>query len=185
MAYERDARTAFAGKALELSEMFMVKFGQRTFRGSPTRVVQVQEPGESTGGGAQAREPIALVPAGGVPGPSIVVGWINVGENKAEMRSFAVLAEMHRQRHGAAAQIDLDRSEYDSFLNDVRAFFAEEEMPTRVVDEVPASPAAMRQNTASQAPVRSSGMGGGMVVLLAVVAIVLGLGIGWLLFAPK
>jgi hypothetical protein len=184
MAYERDARTAFAGKALELSEMFMVKFGQRTFRGSPTRVVQVQEPGESTGGGAQAREPIALVPAGGVPGPSIVVGWINVGENKAEVRSFAVLAEMHRQRHGPTAQIDLDRNEYESFLADVRAFFAEEEMPTRVVDDAPASPAAMRQATGSAAPVRS-GMGGAMVVVLAIVAIVLGLGIGWLLFAPK
>lgn len=182
MAYERDARTAFAGKALELSEMFMIKFGQRTFRGTPTRCVQVQEPQESTGGGKQAREPIALVPAGGAAGASIVIGWINVGANMAEMRSFAVLAEMHRQRHGPSSQPDIDRGEYDAFITELRAFFADEEMPTRMVDDVPAAPAKRREAAASAS---RGGMGGGMVFLMAVVAVVLGLGIGWLMFAPK
>jgi hypothetical protein len=185
MAYERDARTAFAGKALELSEMFTVKFGQRVFRGQPNRIVQVQEPQESTGGGKQAREPIALVPAGGASGGSIVIGWINVGENKAEMRAYHVLAEMHRQRHGPNSQVDLDKGEYESFLNDVRAFFAEEEMPTRIVDEIPAAPT---RKQGAGAPARGSsggGMGMGAVVFFAVLAIVIGLAIGYLLFAPK
>lgn len=185
MAYERDARTAFASKALELSEMFMVKFGRRSFAGAVPRVVKVEAPDESTGGGKQAREPISLVPAGGAPGGTLVIGWMDVAENRAGMRAYHVLAEMHRQRFGK--NLDLPRAEYDSFLDEARRFFTEEGIPLQLLEDVPAPPPA-RPGTgeASLAATSSStGVSLALVALLVLVTVALGVGIGWLLFAPK
>lgn len=185
MAYEKEARTAFAHKALELSALFMIKFGQRAFAGTPTRALHVQPPEESTGGGKQAREPIALVPAGGAPGGSLVVGWMDVGENIAELRSWRVLAAMHQQRFGQA--LDLPQAEYDAFVEEARRFFTEEAIPLRVVDDVPVPP---RQRTATDAQVTApgtsaAGISPALILGLAFAMAALGVGLGWLLFAPK
>jgi hypothetical protein len=184
MAYEKDARTAFASKALELSEMFMIKFGRTRFSGNVPRVVKVQAPEESTGGGAQAREPIALIPEGG-SGGTIVVGWINVGANRAELRAYHVLAELHRRRYNE--NLDIPKHEYDQFLEDARSFFAEEDIPSRIVDEVPDAAPLKSAPEAGGGAVASSGggMSGTAVMLMAVAAVVIGLAIGYILFAPK
>lgn len=187
MAYERDARTAFASKALELSEMFMIKFGRRAFAGDIARVVKVEAPEESTGGGKRAREPISLVPAAGASGSTFVIGWMNVAENHAEIRAYHVLAEMHRQRFGR--NLDLPRHDYEQFIDEARRFFSEEGIAFDLVQDAPVPPPA-RAGTgdaplASPSASSSTGMNIGVVLLLLAVTVALGVGIGWFLFAPK
>ncbi len=186
MAYERDARTAFASKALELSEMFMVKFGRRSFAGDIARIVRVEAPEESTGGGKRAREPISLVPAAGVQGSTLVIGWMNVAENHAELRAYPVLAEIHRQRFGGR-NLDLPRHDYDQFLDEARRFFSEEGITLELVQDVPAPPpprAPANDRPLPPAP-RQAGLSLGLVGMLLAVTIALGVAIGWLLFAPR
>lgn len=185
MAYERDARTAFASKALELSDMFMVKFGRRSFPGVVARVVKVEAPEESTGGGKKAREPISLVPAAGAQGNTLVIGWMNVAENRAEMRAYHVLAEMHRQRFGK--NLDLPRHDYDQFLDEARRFFAEEAITLDLIEDAPAPPrpASAEAPLTSAAPATSGGVGIGVVLLLLSLTVALGVALGWILFAPK
>lgn len=191
MTYDKEARTAFASKALELSDLFMIKFGRTRFAGSPPRVVKVQEPNtESTGGGKQAREPIALVPEGSEGAGGLVCGWMDVAENRAEMRSFPVLAEMHRRRYQMA--LELSQQEYDAFLAEARRFFSEEGMPMHVTDDVPEleAPARAALESPTRAsptrarPSRDGGMSPGLVAALAGGAVVLGLVLGYVLFAP-
>lgn len=183
MAYEREARTAFASKALELSEMFMVKFGRRSFGGAISRTLHVEPPEESTGGGKRAREPISLVPAGGAQGSTLVVGWMNVAENRAELRAFSVLAAIHRQRFGGG--LDLVRADYDAFLDEARRFFSEEGIALEIATEAPAPPPARASSGESAAaPGRTTGVSVGLVVVLLIVTVALGVGIGWVLFAP-
>jgi hypothetical protein len=182
MAFEKEARTAFAHKALELSELFMIKFGARAFSGEPRRGLHVQPPEESTGGGKLAREPIALVPVGGAQGTSLVVGWMDVGENVAELRSWRVLDAVYQQRFGG--KIDLPQSEYDAFLNDARSFFAEESIPVRLVEDIPAAPRS-RADPSMATSGSSEGMSVAVLILVALAMAVVGVAVGWLLFAPK
>lgn len=215
MAYERDARTAFASKALELSDMFMIKFGRRAFGGAVPRGVHVAPPEESTGGGVRAREAISLVPAGGAPGSTLVIGWMNVAENRAELRTYDVLDEIHRQRFGSP--LDLVRGEYEGFLDEARRFFSEEAIALELLTEAPAPPpvrAAAAANGAPRTTPRSTpqvsprvgpsaggsapsaspvlppavddslSFGLGAVSAMVIAAFTLGIGLGWLLFAP-
>lgn len=185
MAYDKEARTAFASKALELSELFVIKLGRTRFGGDPPRVVKVQEPQtESTAGGKQAREPIALVPEGSAGAGALVCGWMDVGENRAEMRSFAVLDEMHRRRYGAP--LGLPREEYEGFLNEARRFFSEEGIPMQLVEEVPdVEPAPVRSTGEPRASSPGGvGMSPALVGGLALGAVLVGLVLGYLLFAP-
>lgn len=191
MAYEREARTAFASKALELSDMFMIKFSRRAFGGAVPRAVHVAAPEESTGGGKQAREAISLIPAGGAPGGTLVIGWMNVAENRAELRTYDVLAEMHRLRFGNA--LDLTQTDYEGFLDEARRFFSEEGIQLELASEAPAPPPV--RSAAPEKPERGVlatvasmdeelRFGVGAVSAMVVAAVTLGLGLGWLLFAP-
>lgn len=181
MAYEREARTAFASKALELSEMFMIKFGRRGFGGAISRTLHVAAPEESTAGGKRAREPISLVPAAGADGSTLVVGWMNVADNRAELRAFSVLDAIHRQRFGSG--VDLVRADYETFLDEARRFFAEEAIAFELATEAPPPPAA-RGPSRESAAAPAAGVSLGLVGLLLVLTVALGVGIGWLLFAP-
>lgn len=187
MAYEREARTAFASKALELSDMFMIKFGRRAFGGAISRTVHVAPPEESTAGGRLAREAISLIPAGGAAGATLVIGWMNVAENRAELRAYPVLAEIHRQRFGGV--LDLSRPDYDGFLDEARRFFSEEGIALELLSEPPAPPpskasASAVQGTSVPRSAPSDGVPLGVVAALLVVTVGIGIGIGWLLFAP-
>ncbi|MDP9001001.1 MAG: hypothetical protein M3O46_12910 [Myxococcota bacterium] len=82
---------------------------------------ELTEPqGPSTAGGVQAMQHLRLVPA--QPGrPTLVVGHANHTEGKAELRTFDHVDAIHRHRFGEA--LELDRAQYDEFLNVAKLVF--------------------------------------------------------------
>lgn len=198
MSYNREARTAFANRAFVLSEMFNTKFRNTRFSGAVSRVVRVIPPEtESTGGGKMARETITLVPESeGAQGAPIVAGWLDVGQNLAELRAYSLLAERHKERFGNLP-FDLNPSEYATFLQEAQSFLAQEGITLTLLDEntpaaapaasAPAAPArsgstpkmqVMSANTGTGAA-SSAGSGGGVGLLLVVmlfVGVLLGVG---------
>lgn len=160
MSYDKAARTAFANRAFVLSEMFNAKFRNARFSGAVNRVVKVIPPEtESTGGGKMARDSITLVPESeGAGGSSIVIGWLDVGHSVAELRSYAVLAERHKDRFGSLA-FDLEKAEYETFLTDAQTFLAAEAITTTLITDA--------NNAGGTPPPSRPDKSGGMQVLSA------------------
>jgi len=69
--------------------------------------------GPSTAGGVQAMQHLRLVPAQDGK-PTIVVGYANHAEGKAELRDYEYVATVYLQRYGRP--LDLDRAAYDGFV---------------------------------------------------------------------
>lgn len=157
VSYDKGARTAFANRAFVLSEMFNAKFRNTRFSGAVGRVVKVIPPEtESTGGGKMARESIALVPESeGASGSSVVCGWLDVGQNNAELRSYSVLSDRHKERFGNLA-FDLEKAEYEAFVAEAQQFLAAEGIALSIINES-TSPAV-------QAPAKPGNSGGVQVV---------------------
>ena len=176
MSYEKNARTEFAFKAMELSSMFMVKFGRRVLEGEIQRSVKVDEPEESTGGGKHAREPITLVPVGEEVG-GIVIGWMDVAQQKAEIRSYQVLEAIHKNRTGV--DLDLDRLDYENFIDEMKDFFGRESIVADVNMRVPALKSAEKTSSAAL----QAGTGSPVFwVLSAIILMSIGLVLGFVFF---
>ena len=175
MSEKPAARTLFASKAMELSDMFAIKFASKAFNGSPRRMVKLKPPAESTGGGAQAREAIILVQAGQEGYAGLMCGWANAAEKRAELRSYATIAAQHQAK--TKSKLDLNANEYQEFLAEAQTFFQQEGFVVETVKEVSASfaaaPAPMKSGSSSKVP---------LMILFMIVALAIGLGAGWLLF---
>lgn len=155
MSYSKEVRTQFANRAFVISELVNVKFRNQRFTGAVSRVVKVEPPAtESTGGGKMARETITLVPESDrVEGNSIVVGFLDVGKSTAELRTYDMLEERHRQRFGSLP-FDLDRNQYDAFIDEMQRFLVEEGMTLQSATETESAPASAPR-TASQPAMRT------------------------------
>jgi hypothetical protein len=106
--------------------------------------VEMTAPEGSTQGGKLALQHITLRPA---DAPSaLVIGSLNAGEKRAEIRAFSEVAAVHETRFKKAAAFD--RSLYASFVNELAevllAFGIEavraEEPAESIVAEAPAAP---------------------------------------------
>jgi len=86
--------------------------------------------GPSTAGGIQAMQHLRLV--AGQPGlPTLVVGYANHAEGKAELRTYEYVDAVHRQRfHGP---VSLDRAQYGAFLDFAKYVFSALSLQTTVV----------------------------------------------------
>jgi hypothetical protein len=69
--------------------------------------------GPSTAGGVQAMQHIRLVP-GQAGHPTLVVGYANHAEERAELRTYEHLDTVHRQRF--RRPLAIDRGQYEDFL---------------------------------------------------------------------
>jgi hypothetical protein len=115
----RDLRTRFAMKALDVAELFGTAFGH--LRLPPADYVpELMAPeGLSTGGGVQAVQHLRLSP--GRPGvPPLVIGSVNLKLSTAELRTFEHVDVLHRARF--RRPVDLDRAEYDRFLDSLQRY---------------------------------------------------------------
>ncbi|MEW5851356.1 MAG: hypothetical protein AB2A00_21385 [Myxococcota bacterium] len=119
------ARTAVAQRGFLLGEKFAQRLGARRFGGDVPRQARILGTEVlSTSGGKQAREPIALVPVDNGPGANVVCGFVDLAAFRAEVRSHATLERMHLTRTGMT--LTLPKAEYEQFLDELRAFLAEE-----------------------------------------------------------
>ncbi len=174
MTYEKKALTAFAQAALAASDLITQRFSGTRFSGAVTRVVNVEAPKmESTGGGKQARESIVLRAENGDVAGSITCGFLDLGLRSCELRSYASLNMLHRQRFQSA--LDLYQSEYDKFLGELIAMLETEGFVIKVVE--PEEQQAKAAAAAAASPARSGGntmvmVGIGVVAALVVVGLV-------------
>ena len=167
MTYEKKAMTAFAQAALAASDLIVQKFAATKFTGNVTRVVHVEAPNvESTGGGKQARESIVLKPESGDAAGAITCGFLDIGLRSCELRSYASLAMLHRQRFGTAQQtaLDLHQSEYDKFLGELKEMLDGEGFIVRLVEPVEQQAKAV---AAGNVPAQGGG-GSSMGVMIAI-----------------
>jgi translation initiation factor IF-2 len=134
---ELDAlRTRVASLAASLAETITEGFDGFHI-GAGDYVVELTVPeGPSTGGGAQARQNICLVPRR--KGYSVVVaGTLDPVQSTAEVRTFEHVAILHELRFSRPLEIDED--EYASFLRTLDMVFA----VARVKSTPVAPPAAL------------------------------------------
>jgi hypothetical protein len=175
VTYEKKAMTMFAQAALAASELITTKFAQTRFSGSVIRVVNVEAPKvESTQGGKQARESIVLKPENGDVAGAITCGFLDIGIRACELRSYASLSMLHRQRFNAP--LDLHQSEYEKFMKELVALLEGEGFAIKIIE--PEEQQA-KANAAGNVPARSGGSGGnvGLMVGIGVVAALVVVGV--------
>jgi hypothetical protein len=101
--------TQLAGKAMDMAEMF------DTVLSSPFpgwRAEAAAPVGPSTGGGLQARQHLSLIsPDGG----RIAIGSVDWPQNKASLRSHAVVNAVHLQRFGRS--LPIMATDYQAFID--------------------------------------------------------------------
>jgi hypothetical protein len=129
---DQSKQTMFGGKAVAMADVFKYTVGKDRLEGSVNYTVQMAAPeGESTGGGLAAMQHIALVPEGG--GPSVVIGSANQATGRAELRTYAVVAEAYRNRFKGTA-FPTVRWKYDDLLKKLRGVLDGQNLQVTVVD---------------------------------------------------
>lgn len=168
MTYERNAMTAFAQATMAARDLIEAKFASTCFTGAVARRVKVDAPVvESTGGGKQARESIVLTADGGDPAHNIACGFLDVGLRACEVRSYAALNMLHRQRFNSA--FDLYQSEYDKFVGELRVMLEAEGFAFKIVE------AEELRAKAGPSAQKSSGSGAMFALGLLAALIVIGI----------
>lgn len=174
---EEPNRTVHAQQAFEFTEVFAYKFDPVVFgRAHPRRLKLFEPDGPSTAGGKQARQSLVLVPDGS-EGKNLVIGWIDVTQKAAELRSYGLVAQQFKARFGS--DIDLSREEYESLLDDLRSFLKIQKISQRVA-EAAAGPKVPARQPAPPAP--SPAAGNGPMLAMLGIGILIGFGLGFLVF---
>ncbi len=154
-----------AMQALDVGELFKVGMGA-PFRGW---TADLSTPGMSTGGGRQAVERIVLTGAGG---QTLVVGTVDFGARRAELRPHARLRETYLERYGTAFLVSA--TEYDAFLGKAGDFFKQQGFAVGVR-------AGERPTLDSPAPSGSGALPWVLAVAAVVLVCALAVG-GWFFF---
>jgi hypothetical protein len=118
-------RTGIANAGVLLAEQYAQAFVGVVISGDVPRYPTLTEPeGQSTMGGAHARQHLTL--RARVAGhPTFTVGWANIPEHRALLRTHGCVAEIYRQRFGNQT-FDLDEIGYQRFFDRTRSFFLEQ-----------------------------------------------------------
>jgi hypothetical protein len=128
-------RTVFASAALRIAGMLAAEVHDIRLGRETARKLKVLEPdGPSTHGGKLARLSIVLAPEQG-DGQSLMCGWLDVGAEQAELRTFEALSAQFESRFGRS--IDFDASEYGGLLEAVKAFLDKESYTVSLSSEAP------------------------------------------------
>lgn len=113
-------RTQVAQTAFDFSKYFMSTFGAVRVLGAVPRRPELAAPeGMSTGGGKAARQPICLQAE--TPNvPVVTVGWVDLGQRRASMRTYRCLNGLHQARYRGRT-IDIDQASYNAFFDQAKA----------------------------------------------------------------
>ncbi len=166
--------TQYASHANTIADTFRAAF-TKTKVG--THAVVMTAPTDSTKGGLLALQHVTLKPETGM---ALVVGTVNAGEKRAELRSYAHVAKVNEERF--KRPLPFDQASYDAFLEKAEGVLGAFGIETKVTDAprdtAPsfADPNEVRDAADAQPAPRSSG-----ALLLASVVVVLALagGAAW------
>lgn len=108
-------RTQVAQTAFDFATFFQAMMANVVVGGPVARrPVLVAPEGMSTAGGKQSRQSLCLSPD--MPGfATITVGWVDVVSLQAQLRTYACLEQMHRQRF-KNRPFDVEPSTYQAFF---------------------------------------------------------------------
>ena len=114
----------------------MLLFSKTTVGENPQMRVDVAKPdGPSTEGGKKARQTISLVPVEGMSG-KMMVGWLDVAQKHAEVRSFRVVRYQYYDRYGTDFKVP--HSEYEEVVRELSNFLRARGFNVVVKDDTPA-----------------------------------------------
>lgn len=169
----RDLRTRFAVRALDFAETFNAGLGALSLKPGAYQPQLTTPEGPSTGGGVQAVQHVRLIPAR-QGFPSILVGSANQRMGTAELRSFAYVEDVHRERW--SRPVPLDRHDYEDFLHAMKNFFESSQLVVTIAE--PGSGPRVRRGDDSAAPAAGDRMA---IVVGVVVGLVIGALAIWVL----
>jgi hypothetical protein len=164
----RDLRTRFAVRALDFAETFNAGLGALSLQPGAYQPQLTTPDGPSTGGGVQAVQHVRLI-AARQGFPAILVGSANQRSGTAELRSYAYIDAVHRQRW--QRPVPLDRSDYEDFLHAAKNFFESNQLLVTIAG--PESARAGRAE-APAAPSTAPASGSGAIVIGVVTGLVIG-----------
>jgi hypothetical protein len=164
----RDLRTRFAVRALDFAETFNAGLGALSLQPGAYQPQLTTPDGPSTGGGVQAVQHVRLV-AARQGFPSILVGSANQRSGTAELRSFAYIDAVHRQRW--KRPVPLDRNDYEDFLHAAKNFFESNQLLVTIA--APSGGLARRVDE-DAAPAAGPASGGGAILTGVIVGLVIG-----------
>jgi hypothetical protein len=164
----RDLRTRFAVRALDFAETFNAGLGALSLQPGAYQPQLTTPDGPSTGGGVQAVQHVRLI-AARQGFPSILVGSANQRSGTAELRSFAYVEAVHRQRW--KRPVPLDRNDYEDFLNSAKNFFESNQLLVTIAG--PDGALARRAEADATAPTAPAS-GASAIVIGVVAGLVIG-----------
>ena len=130
--------------------------------------VEMTAPQDSTKGGLLALQHVVLKPETGM---ALVVGTINAGDKRAELRSYSHLTQVNEERF--KRPLPFDEPAYAAFLEKATSILGAFGMEAKVTDALrDSSPMLVDPKDSSPASSSSS------AILVAVLALVLVLGVG-------
>lgn len=167
-------RTLVAQAALDTSALLNMRFASRLVGSETPRKLMVTVPdGPSTDGGKKVRQSVVLVPAADPTSGSLMCGWLDIAQKRAELRVHEVVSAQFEARYRQV--FDVTREQYDALLRDVKAMLEMQEIEVAVIEAVPAGLEADSRATLAGSPAAPAASTGVSAALYAAAAVMLGL----------
>jgi hypothetical protein len=169
-------RTQVAQSAFDFSRYFASIFDSLRIGGAVARrPVLVAPEGMSTAGGKRARQSLVLQPDDPMAA-AVTIGWVDIGERRAMVRTHGALAALHAERFRDRA-FDVDPTSYSAFFEQVRSFLDSCGFAVKVeADGAP--PSSELRNPPPGAPARRGATSASNALLYAVAAFFIGVLVG-------
>lgn len=167
-----ECHTIHAVRLSEFGDVLKAHFRHRVFGSSRRRrLVLADLDGPSTAGGRLARRSLLLKPDDGER-DALVVGWIDVSNRSAELRTYESLRQYAQERFGRAPDLTID--EYAELHLALAPLLTREHICLTLV------PAAVPEPAPAEQVAPASPSGGR--VLFWLIGLVTGLGLGFAIF---
>lgn len=161
--------TQYAEHANTIADTFRAAFA-KTKLGDLS--VEMTAPTDSTKGGLLALQHVMLKPASGM---GLVVGTLNAGEKRAELRSYAHVATVNEERF--KRPLPFDEPAYEAFLEKAEGVLGAFGIETQVTD-APRDVAPAFEDTSAV-----KGAGPSRTLMIVAAVIVIGIVVGGVWFA--
>lgn len=161
-------RTLVAQAAMETSDILNLRFAGRIVgTRTPRRLMVAAPDGPSTDGGKRVRQSIVLAPVQDASAGTVMVGWLDIAQKRAELRVHAVVRAQYEQRYRQA--FDVPQDAYDAIMRDVQTMFQAQSIETAIITAVPqGTPDDSRSTTVPTTPSASASTNVPLLVVLGI-----------------
>jgi len=167
-------RTVVAQAALDTSALLNMRFAPRLVGTQTKRRLTIAVPdGPSTDGGKKSRQSIVLVPAEDASAGTVMCGWLDVAQRRAELRVHGVVEAQYVARY--KHEFDVPKDAYDGLLRDFKSTLEMQQIEVAIIDSVPAG--LEGDSRATMAPVASPAGAKGVSIALYLAAFALFVGL--------